>query len=253
MRKRFFSLGIFLAISILLFIFSNKFSYPFDKLASFLSSPRSILYSMANSEGKPSEIDKLRSENEKLLEKLTELNALKKDNEALRSQFQDAVISSQTLLPAKVIGFNGPLDNPTTLILDQGSKNNVKKGMAVVLQHNLVGKIGNVSAWASELILPVNKNFSTLAVSSSNNSPGIINGEEDFILLNHVVITDTLSKNEIVVTKGEKNKNGVGIPQDLIVGKISLVNKPETQPFQSAIVVSLVNFKKLTTVFIVVQ
>lgn len=253
MRRRIIPLFIFLIISIFFFIFSNVASYPFDFISSLLSSPRSILYSYANASGKPSEIDILKAENAKLLERLSEMNALKKDNEALRSQFQETIISPQKLLPAKIVGFSGQINNPTTLILDQGTRSGVKKGMAVISKQNLVGIIGDTSSWDSELILPTSKRFSALAVTSTKNTPGIINGEEDFILLTHVVITDTLSKNDLVVTRGGKDKNGVGIPESLTIGKIVTVQKSETQPFQSAVIKSLVNFKKLTTVFVVTQ
>lgn len=253
MRKRLIPLSVFLILSLFLFIFSSSLSFPFDFASSLASSPRAFIYSIANASSKPTELEIVKAENGKLLAKLSQMNALKKDNDALRSQFQDTVISSQRLLPARVVGFNGSPDNPTVLLLDQGSRNHIKKGMPVILKHDLIGKIGNVSPWNSELILPFNRNFSTLAVTSENNSPGIINGEEDFILLNHVVITDTISKNDIVVTKGEKDKNGVGVPPDLIIGKITALNKSETQPFQSAVVKSVVNFKKLTTIFVIVQ
>lgn len=253
MRARLIPLVLLFIISISLFAFSSKLSYPFDFVSHLFNSPRSFLYSMVSAESSPSELDKLKSENAKLLLQLSQMNALKKDNDALRSQFQDTTMPSENLLPARIVGFSGSLDNPTTLVLDQGSKSNVKTGMAVVLKDNLVGKIGKVTQWNAELILPVNKKFSTLAVASTHNSPGIINGEEDFVLLNHVVITDTISKNEVVVTKGEKNVEGVGIPQNLIIGKIMTINKSESQPFQSAVVKSLVNFKKLTTVFVVTR
>lgn len=239
-------LSFFLLVSVLLLFFSNVVSYPFDFLTRLASFPRSVMYAAAHAESAPSEQDKLIAENRRLSEKLVQMDALKRDNDALRSQFQDTVLSSQSLLPARVIGSTGALSNPTSLILDQGAKSGIKSGMAVVSGHNLVGEIGRVTTWNSELILPLNKKFSTLAISSEHNSPGIVRGEEDFMLFDHIVITDTVSKNEMVVTKGED-----GIPPDLIVGKIITVNKSETQPFQSAVIKSFVNFKKLTTVFVV--
>ncbi len=253
MRARLLPLLLFLIFSIFLFIFSKQFSYPFDFFASLFSSPRAFLYVSVHAEGKPSEIDSLKAENKKLREELVQLDALKKDNEALRSQFMDTVISSQKLLPAKVIGFRGSLDNPTTFILDQGEKSGIKKGMAVITERLLVGKVGDITPWNSEAILVTNKNFTTLGITSKDNSSGIITGQEDFIIFEKVVITDSLSKGDTVLTRGELDPKGSGIPADLIIGKVDSVSKSETKPFQSAVVKSLINFNKLKTVFVVVQ
>ncbi|MBP6913459.1 MAG: rod shape-determining protein MreC [Candidatus Levybacteria bacterium] len=240
-------------LCILFVVFSSTISKPIDFLVNTLSFPRMVLHSSVYAQGKLTREDTLLIENKKLSEELVKMESLKKDNDALRSQFQETTYLSTNLLPAKVVGFTGALNNPNALILDQGEKNHVKSGMAVIVGVNLVGKIGKTTSWSSELILPVSKKFSTLGVSASHNSPGIVKGEEDFIMFENVVITDSISKNEMVITKGEKSLGGIGIPPDLIIGKIMLVNKSETQPFQNAQIKSLIDFKKLTTVFIITK
>lgn len=251
MRKRILPLLLFLFLSVILVVFSSKVSTPFDFVSHTFSPIRAFLYSSAHAETKPTELDLLKQENINLRVKLTKLYALQKDNNALRSQFEDATLSSEALLPAKVIGFNGSLDNPTELLLDQGGNSGVKQGMAVVSGHVLVGKIGKVTSWNCQLILIASKNFSTLGITSQENSTGVVSGEDDFILLKNVIITDNLTKGETVVTKGDVNKNGTGIPPDLIIGKIISINKSDSSPFQSAFIKPLVNFEKLTTVFVV--
>ncbi len=207
---------------------------------------------MVHADSKPSELDLLKQENSKLRENIVLLKNLESDNKALRDQFQDSFVPPQKLLPARIIGFKGALDNPTTFILDQGGKSGVKNNAAVISGRLLVGKIGNVNTWNSEVILTINKNFTTLAVTESNSS-GIITGQEDFILFGDVIITDNLSKGDTVVSRGELDSSASGIPANLIIGKIDAVSKSETKPFQSAIVKSLVNFTKLKTVFVVAQ
>ncbi len=253
MRERFFIVLSFFFISLILFFSSNFLSSPLDTLTQLFSYPRANLYSFAHAQGTDSETEKLISENKKLREQLSQMHFLKTDNDALRSQFQDTVVSPEKLLPARIIGFKGSILAPSAFILDQGEKSSVKKGMAVVLGHELVGKVGKVTPYYSEVNLAKNKNFSTLAVSVDNNTPGIIVGQEDFMLFGDVVITDTLSKNETITTKGDMDSSGVGIPPGFIIGKIKTINKSETKPFQSAVVESLLDFKKLTTVFILIK
>ncbi|MGE5042255.1 MAG: rod shape-determining protein MreC [Candidatus Levyibacteriota bacterium] len=253
MQKRLVLISSFIIFSLLLYFSSTVFSSPLGFVASLFSVPRASLYSFAHAQNTPTQLDVLQNENKKLREQLAQMNFLKQDNAALRNQFLDTTIPSEKLLPARVIGFKGSIFLPTAFILDQGVKSGVKKGMAVVIGHQLVGKIGNTSDYYSEVYLPINKNFTTLAVSTDNNTPGIIAGQEDFMLFGDIVITDTIAKDETVATKGEKDVSDVGIPSGLIIGKIKTVNKSETKPFQSAVVESLVDFKKLTTVFVVTK
>lgn len=252
MDKRTYVILGFLIISVIIFIFSEALSSPFNFISNLFSGPRSALYSKVFA-GKETELDQLKKENLKLREKFVEYSKIKKDNEALRAQFEEQFIPSQKLLPAKIVGFKGNLNNLNSFILDQGKNSKVKEGMAVVLGKILVGKIGKVTLYNSEVILPFNKNFSTLGVTLQNNASGIVAGQEDFIIFDHVVITDNLSQDEEVVTKGEENVDGNGIPPGFIIGKIEKINKVESKPFQDAIIKIPIDFKKLTTVFIVIK
>lgn len=261
MKAHLIPVGFFLILSLIILYSTTHFSFAstvfstsFSFVGQAVSPLRASLYGVSHAQEKgSSEMDKLRAANTKLLSKMVDYNNLKKDNEALRSQFQSTAVSSQKLLPAKIVGFKGSLSSPDVFILSAGTNNHIKKGMAVISGNNLVGEIKNVSPYFSEVILVQNSNFSTLGVASENNSPGIVKGEEDFIIFDHVVITDTISQNDTVVTKGEQNGSGIGIPAGLIIGKITDINKSETQPFQSGIVKSLVNFQKLSTVFVVIE
>lgn len=230
----------------------SKISTPFSFLAHLASPLRASMYSSAHAADKtPTELDRVKNENSKLISQMVSYNNLKKDNVALRSQFQDTSITSEKLVPAHIVGFKGAISSPDTFVVDIGSNSHVKTGMAVILGNSLVGQVSKVTQYFSEIILVTNKNFSTLALTSAGNSPGIITGEDDFILFDHVVITDTISQKDTVVSKGGQNINGIGIPANLIIGKIMSVHKSETSPFQSAIVKSLLNFSKINMVFVV--
>lgn len=242
----------FLFISLLIFILSNALTFPASFISSLFSTPRAYLYSAVFA-GKETQLDKLKQENLKLREEFVEYRRIKEDNEALRAQFEEQFIPSQNLLPAKIIGFKGSLNNPDTFILNQGERSGVRVNMAVISGKVLVGKIGKVTEFNSEVILPFSKKFSTLGNTLDNNASGIVSGQDDFIIFDHVVITDNLSNGEEVVTKGEQNLNGEGIAPGLIVGKIERINKVESKPFQDATIKSPLNFRKLTTVFVVTK
>jgi rod shape-determining protein MreC len=69
----------------------------------------------------------------------------------------------------------------------------------------------------------------------------------------NVVLSEKLEKDDLVRTKGDVDERGQGFPPDLIVGKIISVNKQPSALFQSAEVKSLVDFSRLSTVFVITQ
>lgn len=170
---------------------------------------------------------------------------------ALKSQFENYQDFSQKLLPSKIIGFQGKYSNPSTLIISKGKNDGIKEGMAVISGKELVGKTGKVSSNFSSITLVNNENFSTVG-KTGQGALGIIKGENDFVLFDRVVITDKLSNDNAVMTKGDINDQGSGIPPDLIVGKIISINKGESKPFQSAEIKPLIDFSRLETVFVVI-
>lgn len=247
-------LGIFILASFTLVILSSiSFSdFIVGPIQKIFSVPKSFVYSLKVNRKQPAsgEVEKLQAANRSLLEKLVEFDMLKKDNEALRSQFETYGSQSQTLLPAKVIGAIGNFSLPHTLIIDKGKNNGVKIDMAVVVGKNLIGKIGSVAGGYSQVILVTNQNFKTLGKGTDGETKGVVTGKDDFILLDKVTTTQNLSKDDIILTKGEINNSGIGIQNDLIVGKIISINKIESQVFQSAKIESLVKFDELQTVFV---
>ena len=196
------------------------------------------------------DLEKIKKENSRLLEKMADYERLKNDNKALRGQFETSDFKPQILLAANVIGFSGKPDFPDSLIIDKGEEDGVKEDAAIVSGKNLVGKVQKVSKYFSKIILPVNKNFSLVGKTSSTGALGVIKGEEDFMLFNNVLITENLSDSDIILTRGDVNDLGVGIPPDIIIGKISSIYKQENKPFQNAKINNLVDYSGLRIVFV---
>src|SRR3989344_5872100 len=170
-----------------------------------------------------SDFEKVKEEHKKLAEKIVDYNKLKNDNKALRSQFESGIDHSWQLLPARVIGFLGRPNFPDVLIIDKGEQDGLREGSGVILGKYLIGKVQKVSKYYSKILLSTNKDFSILAKTSSNNTLGIIKGEENFMLFDNVLITESMSDSDIILTRGEVNDVGIGIPSDIIVGKISSI------------------------------
>lgn len=209
-------------------------------------------------------IKNLTLENTSLRKQLLERENLIPENKALRDQFAQSSSESQSLLPARVVGSPGFIPGtslPQYLIIDKGSSEGVIPEDTVVLGNNLVGKVISAVDNFSKVELIIHKD-STLtgkvASSDGREASGIVRGKgSDELVFENVLLTLSLKKDDIVLTRGEKDlplgrqdERGAGYPPDLIVGKVVLVEKSPADLFQKAEVVSFVDFTSLTTVFI---
>lgn len=251
--------GIFLGfvfLSILLFIFSGKL-----KPLSFLEKPASAIQSFSYNifqklpfVSEDLKIKRLKEENLGLLSRVADYEKLKQENAALSDQFQTSYPSSVQLLQARIIGAPGFIPGvsaPDTLILNKGAVDNIKEGFAVVIKNNLIGVIAKVSDNLSKVNTISNPSFSFTA-KTQNGAVGIIKGGES-LTLNNILLSENISKGELVLTKGGVNSDGAGIPPDLVVGKIMSVEKNPSDLFQKAKVESFVNLAALSFVFVYMQ
>lgn len=201
-------------------------------------------------------ISALSSENAKLKKELSDKQSLILENKALKDQFAKSGAKSLEQLPAKVVGYPGfipGVSTPEYLIIDKGSKSSVKKGSTIVIENYLIGKVIDVRPDFSKVELLNNKNSSfTAKVASLDGAEatGVIKGQNDEMNFENVLLTLTIKKNDLVLTKGDKDENGMGYPSDLIIGEITSVEKKSSDLFQKAKVKSFVDFTNLKTVFI---
>ena len=212
--------------------------------------PKTALYNFSVSAESGSELEHLKQENATLRARFVEIDHLKKDNAALKSQFEEEKIKSNTLIPASIVGFHGPVNNPQVIVINRGAQDNLKIGQAVIVGNSLVGIIDTISDQYSSVTVVTNSTFSTVAKTNENGALGVIKGSDDFILFDRVAITEKLEKGNTVLTRGSLSNQKGGIPPDLIVGKVAAVRKIESEPFQSAQIESLIDIGRLTRVFV---
>lgn len=239
----------FLFISVALFVLRDSpivnsvVSIP----QNFLLDVRAMIFSNTVSEE-----SLLEKENIRLKEKLAEFEILQRENIALKSQFEENVSSSFKLLPARITGFKGR-GAYESFIIDAGINQGIKEGMAVIVGNVLVGTIHKVSQNISDVRTILHSEFSTIVKYPPTNARGIIRGYNSFLLMENIVITDNLDLDGIVVTMGELNDLGVGVPSDLSVGKIDSIEKVETASFQTAQIEPLLDYSQISKVFVIVE
>ena len=250
---------IFIILSILIFFFSKApILKPISSFFSSIFSPfESLSYGIfSNAENfmVSTKLKALQDENSTLVKRLVDQSKLSQDNKALMDQFQTQNPKSTSLIPANIIGapsFIPGVSYPENLIIDRGDTDGIRVGDAVLYKDNLIGKVFKTEKYISSVMLITNASSSFTAKTLSSNTLGVIKGQGGGeLILDNVLLSDTLQKGDVVLTKGDINEKNVGFPIDLIVGKIASISKSPSDLFQKAEVKSEVDFAKLDRVFV---
>lgn len=250
---------IFLFFSVLIFSLSklNLLELPQSYLTKATTAVSSQLFFLSdflvrfteNSQEK-----RLKEQNLILQKKLVDQEKLIAENKALHDQFQVSNPRSLDLLIANVVGsprFIPGVFSPEEFVIDRGGEDDVKVGSAVVFKDNLVGKIVKTSRFLSQVSLTTNPNLRFTA-KTQKGVLGVVKGEGNGALfLDNVLLSDKLDKGELVLTSGDLKIDETGIPADIIVGKIVSVEANPSDLFQRAKLQVLMDFSKITKVFVV--
>jgi rod shape-determining protein MreC len=234
---------------------------PVDSLLKDIFSPvQSLTHNMyigITGFGQNSEIQALKAQNLMFTQKLVDQSKLIADNNALRDQFATENPKSVNLIEADVVGAVGfvpGLSVPEAFTINRGAEDNVKIGDAVVYKNNLVGKITQISAKLSNVTLVGNASSQFIAETLATKAAGIIKGQGGGeIILDNVLLSNSLKTGDLVLTQGDINIKNSGFPPGLVVGKIVSVSKNPSDLFQKADVQPLINFSNLEKVFVVVN
>lgn len=249
MRKKQTSILLILLVLASLIFFYRNSSFISSTTSFFqnsFSNTRAIIFSTTiNSESK------LEDENRKLKEKLSELEILKRENIALRSQFEESISAQFKLMPAKIVGYKGR-GVYNFFIINAGINQGIESGMAVIVGNTLIGTIHKTSQNISEVRTILHPEFSTIVKYPTTNARGILRGYNSYMIMENVLITDVLEKDGIVVTMGEVNNTNIGIPSNLSVGKIDSIERIDTASFQTAQIEPLIDYSQISTVFVIV-
>lgn len=173
--------------------------------------------------------------------------------QALRDQFETEDGDASQLLPVRIVGYKGYIPGirePSSLVINAGSNQDIQTGQAVVYENNLVGRISQVTSILSVVQLLSDSQLTFTAETLSNQAAGVIQGGQDTMIFGNVVLSETLEEGDMVVTKGDVSIDGQGFPPNIVVGQITATEKRQSDLFQLARVESLLSIPDLTTVFV---
>jgi len=254
-----------LAVLILLvFLYYIKAIKPFENLVYYLFLPiQSELYQKGNILSETWDAANLNNkelvfQNQILKNKVQELTInknklleLESENKILREQLNFFEDKNYQYLVARVIGTNSNY-SVNSYTLNKGSNQGVKKGQSVIVGGGvIVGKIRQVFPQSSELLLLVDYQSVLAAIAQNqDNSPGIVEGQYGLSMKMNLIPQDKdISRDDIIITSGIEQY----IPRGLVIGQVDKIETEVNELFQSALISSPVDYKKLNIVSIIVQ
>lgn len=249
----------FLGICALLLLLLGTISVfrPLHPLVTFFTTPiqGGLYHVFQNTVPRDERAEMMTAENAKLTKLLVDQKKLLAENQAFRDQFQTNRPDNKLLIPTSVIGAPGffpGVSSPEMLIVDGGSKDGIQKGQAVIVEDNLIGTISRVSESLSVVELFTQNAPLFTAKTLETGAVGVVKaGDTGGLSLTNVLLSQQLKRGDVVVTKGDIDEDGIGIPPDLVVGQIVAVDKKASSLFQTAKLKSLVDVSAVTFVFIV--
>ncbi|AFS47767.1 rod shape-determining protein MreC [alpha proteobacterium HIMB5] len=145
------------------------------------------------------------------------LKILEFENQKLREQLDDYLVSSEIIYSKIIIDNNSPYLK--SFVINKGSRDGVKVGMVVLDQNYLVGKIIEVNFNTSRVLLLSDINSNIPISISPGNLQAIATGtSDDFAKVNYLkkIHLNKISNDSIVYTSGTGGLIKSGIP----IGKI---------------------------------
>jgi rod shape-determining protein MreC len=207
----------------------------------FLSSQRDLI---ARNEQLESLVDQLMIENVRLKE-------FEAQNEDLRVKLDFSETHPEYILKAaqvrgRVIG-SEPNNLLAVLIIDVGKRHGIAKGMPVVNERGLVGRVLTVGTNWSKVLLIIDPSSSVAAMTQSKRAPGVVSGRlgQD-LQMEYIPQNEQVAVGDVVLTSGM----GGRYPQSLVIGQITEIEQRDIDAFQKATVRPSVSFGKLETVLV---
>lgn len=134
------------------------------------------------------------------------------------------------------------------VLINRGSDDGLRRGMPVVTQQGLVGRIEAVTAGAARVQL-ITDPASTVNVSlEPSQSPAVLSGQITGDLLLDMIPQETnVQTGDLVLTSGL----GGGYPPNILIGQVSGVRSRAQDLFQRATIQSVVDFSQLDIVLVI--
>ncbi len=179
------------------------------------------------------------------------MKELESESETLRQLLQFTQANpTDSYRAAEVVGHvigQDPSNLLRYIILDVGTGDGVAKGMPVVTDRGLVGRIVEVSSRSSKVLLITDVSSSVNAIIQSSRATGIVQGKADGgLVMKYIPQPVKVNVGDIILTSGL----GATFPKRLVVGQVTAVHKRDIELFQQAEIKPTVDFDRVEIVLV---
>lgn len=189
----------------------------------------------------------LKKEAGQLKEQLNTMREAVQENQRLKGLLAFKEVTGHSTVTARVIGMD-PTSLFKTITIGKGSADGVSKGMAVVANDGVVGRVLNSSADSSRVLLITDRNSDVDTLIQRSRDRGIAEGADFGLLqLKYLPRSADAAEGDLLVTSGV----GGIFPKGLIIGSISKLDRSAGGIFLHAEVMPAVNFSKLEEVLVI--
>jgi rod shape-determining protein MreC len=201
------------------------------------------------------ENDRLQGEVESLRKRLAEADTAERDANQLRGLVKlgrDQTFPRGTdELAARVIA-HSPTVWYSTVKIDKGSSDGVRKDQPVIAAGGLAGKVTSVTGGTSEVTLITDASSNVSAQVMPNGANGIVRpelGKPEDLLLDFIQKGKRVTKGTTVVTSGFKSSNVESrFPRGIPIGRVSKVDLDEVELYQRVHVQPFADLRRIDVV-----
>ncbi len=213
----------------------------YQALVQFFTVPRDVVALQQRNQELEAEVTRLQTEIISLQQQISEVEILSALLDFARANPQNEYKA------ASVIG-RDPSPFLHYVIINRGSADGLRRGMPVVTQQGLVGRIAAVTASAARVQLVTDPNMRINVRVEPAGTTGLLVGSlTGDITLEQVPLDANVQPGDVVLTSG---LGGNYVP-NLLVGQVTGVRKLEFELFQSASVQPVVDFNRLNIVLVI--
>lgn len=134
-----------------------------------------------------------------------------------------------------------------TITINRGARDGIAVNMPVVTGQGLVGRVMNVSANASRVLLLTSRDSAVSARLQSTRVEGSVQGQTAGSLrMSLIPLGQPITVGDLVITSGL----GGNFPPDIVIGIVTSARQFEFELFQEAEITSLINFDTLEFVLV---
>ena len=261
-RIRWVTFAVLIGVTILLLVLDssgsldNAFNFLEDPLATVMGWTTTRVDTLINTLAGPEDLQTAQAE---IAQLRTQVETLQRENEELREiqgeyQLMQDLFNRARESPefrrqtAAVIGYDtSPLFR--SLILDKGTEDGVYVGMPVESARGLVGQVFRTTGHSAMVIL-ITDNISSIPARLGNSrATGIVRGGGlgGVMAMDWLDLEAQIEIGEVVYTSGL----GGRFPEDMVIGRVTEVERREADLFQRAVIQPAVDFESLEMVFVV--